>query len=51
MVVVQPGQDGSAAGVEHTLPVYSGKVLAHLVNPRADPDVGHCAVQQRSSLN
>ena len=40
VVVMQAGQHGSAAGVEHALPGFGDKVVAHFVDPRADPDVG-----------
>ncbi len=46
MVVVQSGQHGATARVEQTLPGPDGKVVAHLVDLRADPDIGDGAVQQ-----
>ena len=40
MVVVEPGQDGSAAGVEHALPGPGNQAVAHLVDLLADPLTG-----------
>src|SRR5262249_7674459 len=48
---VQPGQDGSAAGVEHALPGLGDQAVAQLVDPLADADVGDRPVQQGGSLD
>jgi hypothetical protein len=51
MVIMQAGQHGCAAGIQHALPGAGNKALAYLLDPRADPDVGGGAVQQGGSLN
>ena len=50
-MVVQSGQHGAAARVEQSLAGPHGEVVAHLVDLRADPDVGDGAVQQGGPPN
>ena len=51
MVIMQAGQHGPTARIEHALPVPDNKVAAQFLDPRADPDIGDRAVQQRGPLN